>query len=226
MLAHASGSAITLTLALKMNALTQQLLERLWKGDPSFADVENRLKQECQSMSAPEAAVIGRDLLLRRHALFTKDFMIAAFLASDGTAGNDGFLDFTDCVALLPEERYQQILADHDTLVSDPVSSGYAECYLVYEVCKVFDRALCDGEDGDNLLQYIVLGDDEVDWDEIQSATEQDAKTKSPRLYAKFGHLLRASERDDFTPSEDGVTLKGFFGEDLYAEVMKKANKP
>jgi hypothetical protein len=208
-----------------MNALTQQLLERLWQGDPSFLEVEKRLKRECQSMSAPEAGVIGRDLILRRHALYTKYFRIAAFLASDGTAGNDGFMDFTDCVALLPEDRYQQILADHDTLVSDPVSSGFEECYLVTMVCRVFDRGLFGGEDGDDFLHYLVLGDDETDRSEIHSATEQDAKIKFPRLYAKFGHLLGSADYTDYTPSEDAVTLQEFFGADLYDEVMKKANK-
>jgi hypothetical protein len=207
-----------------MNALTQQLLERLWKGDPSFLAIENCLKQECESMSVPEAAVIGRDLLLRRRDLYTKDFMIAAFLASDGTAGNDGFMVFTDCVALLPEERYQRILADHDTLVNDSVSSEYEECYLISKICNVFDRALFDGEEGAGLLEYLVLGDDEVDWHEIESATEEDAKTKLPRLYAKFGHLLRDAQRDDLTPSGDVLTLVDFLGPDLHAEVMKKAN--
>ena len=195
-----------------MHILTKNLLERLWQGDPSFKIIAGRLKQECVSMTPPEAGVIGRDLILRKNALYTKDFKIAAYLASDGSAGNDGFMDFTDCVALLPDKRYRRILEDHDFLVADSVSADFEEYYLVSEVCRVFDRALFDGEDDDDLLYYLVLGDKEVDWSVIDSATEIDAKTKLPRLYAKFGHLFQPSERDYKTVTNDTVSLESFFG--------------
>ena len=173
-----------------MNALTEQLLETLWDGDPTFGEVESRLKEQCRSMSAAEAAVIGRDLLLRRHALHTKIFKLAAFLASDGTAGNDGFMDFTDCVALLPEERYQRIVNNPDELAADPVSTNFEECYLVSEVCSVFDCALLEEDGDDELLLYLVLGEDEIDWSGMDSATEADAAQFLPRLHSKSGHLL------------------------------------
>ena len=159
-------------------------------------------------MSAPEAAVIGRDLLLRREALETKCFKMAAFLASDGTAGNDGFMDFSDCVSLLPEDRYQRILHNPDELVDDPVSSGFHELYLVSEVCNVFERTLLDGQDGKGFLHYLVLGDQETKVPErLSNMPEDEVKEKLPRLHAKFGHLLRASRPQRKPSGTDGVTL-------------------
>jgi hypothetical protein len=159
-------------------------------------------------MSPAEAAVIGRDLILRREALYGKLFRMAAFLASDGTAGNDGFMDFTDCVALLPEARYQLILLNHDELVDDPVSSDFDELYLVSMVCDVFERALLEGEDGKGFLHYLVLGEEKERPDrEFFTLSENEVKEQLPRLHAKFGHLLKAS-RPRTKPSGGGsVTL-------------------
>ena len=196
----------------RMNPLTAQLLERLWDGEPTFETVATRLKQECEAMSPAEAAVVGRDLLLRRRALYTKDFSLAAYLASDGTAGNDGFMDFTDCVALLPEHRYQQVVADPDSLIDDPVSTNFDELYLVSTVCSVFDRALLDGEEDGGLLDYLVHGESEIDWTTIHGATEDDARIKLPRLHAKFGHLLREPDAGGIPTGGDAVTLDEFFG--------------
>ena len=194
-----------------MNPLTRQLLERLWEGAPTFKIVESRLTEECQSMSPAEAAVIGRDLILRRNALFTDNFHIAAWLASDGMAGNDGFMDFTDCVALLPDDRYQAILANPDELINDPVSSGFDELYLVAMVTKVFDRAMLDGDASGGLLHYLVLGD-KTEEHGISTQTEEDIKKRLPLLYAKFGHLLRPSQNTcgSSPPDWGTVTLNDF----------------
>jgi hypothetical protein len=191
-----------------MNPLTGQLLSRLWDGTPTFPEIEVRLKKECREMSAPEAAVIGRDLLLRRAALETRCFKTAAFLASDGTAGNDGFMDFTDCVAFLPEDRYQRILREPDGLIDDPVSSGFDELYLVTQVCNVFERALLDGQDGEGFLHYLVLGDQEAKVPErLSDMPEDEVKEKLPRLHAKSGHLLRTSRPQRKSSGPGGVTL-------------------
>lgn len=176
--------------------------------------VKKRLKKECESLTAPEAGVIGRDLLLRKNALYTKEFKIAAYLASDGTAGNDGFMDFTDCVALLPDDRYQKILGNHDLLVDDAVSTDFEEYYFVSEICKVFDRALFEGDDDEGFLYYLVLGDNERDWSIIESATEDDAKVMLPRLYEKFGYLFQPSQHDYESFGDDPSTLESFFGPD------------
>jgi hypothetical protein len=196
-----------------MNPLTKQLLSRLWDGSPTFHEVETRLKMECRGMSAAEAAVIGRDLLLRREALYTLQFRVAAFLASNGTAGNDGFMDFTDCVSFLPEDRYQRILRDPDELIDDPVSSGFAEVNMVTRVCNVFERALLDGQDGDGFLHYLVLGDEEAKVPQrLDDMPEDEVREKLPRLHAKFGHLLGASRPRRATPGTGGVRLDDLIG--------------
>ena len=161
-------------------------------------------------MGPVEASVMGRDLILRRRALYSRDFNLAAYLASDGTAGNDGFSDFTDCVALLPEDRYSRILDDPDSLIDDPVSSGFDELYMVSTVEKVFDRALLGGDEDGGLLHYLILGDDEIDWSTIDGASEEVARDRLPRLYEKFGHLLRQSEASGSRPEGDTVTLDDF----------------
>lgn len=195
-----------------MNPLTTQLLEQLWEGDPTFKDIAARLAKQCDDMSPAEAAVIGRDLILRRRALYTKDFNLAAYLASDGTAGNDGFMDFIDCVALLPGGRYERILADPDRLIDDQVSTGFHELYLVSKVSKVFDRALLDDDEDGGLLDYLILGDAPIDWSTIEGWTEDYARERLPRLHARFGHLLRESASRGSRPSASEVTLDDFFG--------------
>ncbi len=186
-----------------MNPLTHQLLERLWKGDPTFREVEVRLKKECQSLSPAEAAVIGKDLIRRRSALYTKMFT----LASDSEAGNDGFLDFTDCVAMLPEARYQRPIENPDELIDDPVSRGFDELYLVSSVSKVFDEALLGDEEDAGLLDDLVSDDKKIDWDEIQSGTRADAKERLPRLYARYGHLLHGPKESVAKLWEDRACL-------------------
>lgn len=196
-----------------MHPLTRQLLSRLWEGTPTFREISAKLENECRSMSAAEAAVIGRELLLRRDALETLCFRMAAYLASNGTAGNDGLMDFTDCVSFLPEDRYQQILRDPDILVDDPVSSDFAELYLVPRVCNVFEQALLDGQDGEGFLHYLVFGDEEAKVPQrLDQMLEDEVKEKLPRLHTKFGHLLRASRPRHETSSTSGVTLEDLIG--------------
>lgn len=196
-----------------MNPLTARLLERIWENEPTFEVVASRLSEEVQGMAPAEAAVIGRDLILRRRALYTRDFNLAAYLASNGIAGNDGFIDFTDCVALLPDNRYQRILADPDELINDQVSSEFDELYLVAMVTRVFDRALLEVDEDGGLLDYLILGEDEIDWATIHGGTEEDARDRLPRLYERFGHLLRDSGALlGSRPEGDTVTLNDFLG--------------
>ena len=183
-----------------MNAFTQKFITSLWEGDPQISTVERRLKKECEQLSAIEAGVIGRDLILRKQALYTKIFNLAAFLATEGGLGSDGFMDFADCTAILPEERYSSLLANPDLLIDDSISSNFSEIYAVREICNVFDRGLFDGADGEHFLDYLVLGDDDgYDWDEIQSWTAEDARTHLPRLYKKSGHLFAPCSTDTVT---------------------------
>ncbi|WP_035608505.1 hypothetical protein [Haloferula sp. BvORR071] len=191
-----------------MNELTRQLLKVLWKGQPSFREIDARLAEECRTMSPPEAGVIGRDLILRKERLYTRTFRLAAWLASDGTAGNDGFMDFADCVAILPEERYQRIVENPDSLIDDEVSNNFREFYFASRVARVFDKAVLDEEA--HFLYFLVLGLEEelpprnAPWD------DSDVAERFPRLYEKHGHLLTAPKprRSGIGSSGDRVTLE------------------
>ncbi|WP_367870249.1 hypothetical protein [Luteolibacter sp. Populi] len=174
-----------------MNELTQQLLVTLWDRQPGFGEIDGRLAEECKTMSAAEAGVIGRDLILRRQGLYTKLFSMAAYLASGGTAGNDSFMDFADCVAILPEDRYQRIVGDPDALIDDEVSEPFGEFYFVSRVTKVFDRSLLD-EDG-GFLRYLVLGPEDDSRSKIYPWEDGD-EALLPRLHAKYGQLLRSTK--------------------------------
>lgn len=173
-----------------VNPLTEQFLTELWEGDPSFREVAKRLDEACSSISPAESAVIGRDLILRRGALYTKIFHLAAFLATDGLTGNDGFMDFTDCVAILQEHRYCSIIGNPDTLMDEPVAAHFNELYLISEVTSVFNRTI----GGNGFLEYLILGDSQVRWEEIHSWTIQDAETWLPGLSAKYGALLVSAD--------------------------------
>ena len=143
-------------------------------------------------MSAAEAGAIGRDLILRKERLFTEDFKLAAWLASDGTAGNDGFMDFADCVTILPEERYSRIAGNPDELIDDEVSANFGEFYFVSRVANVFDEALV-GERNAGFLHYLVLGGEDQQRAVHGPWSVENAVERFPRLYAKYGHLLSAS---------------------------------
>ena len=203
-----------------MNPLTRQFITNLWSSASSFEEVGRRFPKECKRLSPVEAAIIGKDLILRKLSLFEKDFKLAAFLASDGVAGNDGFLDFVDCVSLLPEERFERVSREPDTLIDDPVSEQFEELYMVSSICEVFDKAMIKSakrkQYDDGILEYLVgREEDELDWDLIQSGTIADAKERLPRLYAKYGNLLEVREETVPESDEDSgsrVTLEDFTG--------------
>jgi hypothetical protein len=188
-----------------MHHFTHQLLERLWLNQASLEVVSTRLSAECAKMSPPEAGVIGRDLLLRSRSLCTKEFELAAYLASDGTAGNDGLIDFTDCVAILPEDRFQRVAENPDELIDDEVSTTFGEFHFVSEVTNVFDHALTAGEEG--LLYYLVFGDDDAEGMNSGTLAEEEVMCRLPRLYKKFAHLLRQSRPLSDNRRLDSVTL-------------------
>jgi len=161
-----------------------------------------------------EAGVIGKDLILRRMSLYNKSFKLAAYLASDGEAGNDGFADFTDCVALLPEIRYKKIYKNYDNLIEDEVSTAFDELYLVAKVSNVFDEKLRSG-----FLDYLVFDNSSLDWNIIESGTEEDAKTWFPRLYEKFGYLFEPLSANTAKKYADTASL-----EDLIPDLGEEFN--
>lgn len=195
-----------------MHEVTTQFLTRLWAGSPRFAEVDVRLRYECSIMSPVVAALIGRDVLLRHDPLDTPLFRMAAFLASDGIAGNDRLIDFTDCVVCLPEPRYHRIVDDPDNLLDDDVSSDFGEYGFRSAIESVFEAPF--GEEGDGLLAALVFGSlpkiHPVDFTEA----EVDVPTLLPRLNAKHGHLLRRKERSIFPIEKFGsvVTLEDLIG--------------
>lgn len=176
-----------------MNPLTKDYISNLWAND-TLTLKERYAKHlvEVARMDLPTAGVIGRDLLIRRRNLFVPKFYLAAFLATESETGNDGFLDFTDSVAILPQDRYDAVTSNPDLLIDDPISREYDELGFVHAVTKHFDE-LAGLEEFDDFLGYLVFGpDSENPWPGMHAeATSTNARKWLPRLFERSGRLLK-----------------------------------
>ncbi len=197
-----------------MEDLTSQLLNRLWAGAPRFSEVAFRLRNECSTMSPLAAALIGRDLLLRHRQLEGPIFAFAAYLASDGTAGNDGLLDFSDCVTILPESRFRRIVDNPDNLAEEEGLLDFGEFGFYSEVAGVFESPF--GEEGEGLLSYLVFGSGPSILTTPLVDVETVVPSLLPKLFSKYGYLLnRSNEGLPTTARFDSVaTLRDFIGEE------------
>jgi len=189
-----------------MNDVTT-IIDSFWKEGYSLQNVYEDLKRKLAEISPAVAGVIGRELLLRIKSLSTPEFATAAFLATEGEAGNDSLIDFVDCVSILPEGRYLRILETYDTLIDDPVTHQFDEFgfYNLFE--SRFESAFDVTTTG--LLRHLVRGiaESELPTDHIRSSNIDAAKL-FPNLFLRYGHVLnRTSTLDSFT---DKVTLRDF----------------
>jgi len=194
-------SAQSKTFEQEMNPLTEDHLANLWERDG--ATLTERYTQHLDAvrkMDLPTTGVIGRDLLIRRQCLFTPRFYVAAFLATESETGHDGFLDFTDSIAILPADRYDAVTSNPDLLIDDPICRDYAELGFVHAVSKHFDE-LAGLEEFDDFLDYLVFGSDrDSPWPRMQAeATSTNARQWLPRLFERSGHLLTTPEQDAAT---------------------------
>ncbi|MDB6134410.1 MAG: hypothetical protein JWM59_2653 [Verrucomicrobiales bacterium] len=176
-----------------MEAITDAYLNDLWSVD--CADLKERYSLHAarvREMDIPTAGVVGRDLLIRRQALFIPRFYLAAFLATETETGNDGFLDFTDSVAVLPEDQYKIITDDPDRLVEHPISAMFAELGFVQALVDRFDE-LAGLEPDTELLDHLVFGSGRyAPWELMQQeATSSNARIWLPRLFARSGRILK-----------------------------------
>lgn len=180
-----------------MNPLTEDHLASLWALEgATLAERYAKHLDAVDKMDLPTTGVIGRDLLIRRQSLFTPKFYVAAFLATESETGHDGFLDFSDSVAILPPDRYDAVTSNPDLLIDDPISRDFAELGFVHAVCRHFDE-LAGLEEFDDFLDCLVFGSDrESPWPRMQTeATSANAEQWLPRLFERSGHLLTKPEQ-------------------------------
>jgi hypothetical protein len=179
--------------SLDVNDSTREVLRRLWDDqDVSIQRLYQRFEKSVADLKPAEVAILGRDLLVRVDGPFTPRFYLAAFLATESETANDGFLDFTDCVAILPEDRYESLVADPDRLIDDPVSGNWDEVGFVSLCLKRVDEFF--GLDPDEqLLNYLVRGPDRPNpWLKMQNQFHaRNAREWLPRLFERSGHILR-----------------------------------
>lgn len=169
------------------------LIDELWREGDTLQLLHDRLERDVLGLSPVVAAIIGKELLLRSVALSTSDFATAAFLASDGEAGNDSLTDFVDCVAVLPSVRYQRIRDNHDNLIEDKVSQEFGELcfYNLFE--QRFEGVF--GEEGEGLLAHLSLGDPAPELRPQLNDSKAEIERRFPRLYQRYGHLLSSTDR-------------------------------
>jgi len=182
-------------------------IDSLWRGASSLRDVYRLISGEITNISPAVAGIIGRELLLRIEKASTPKIALAAYLASDGEAGNDSLIDFIDCVAILPQARFERIISNPDSLLNDPVSVEFDEYgfYALFE--KRFESAFAECDEG--LLLYLVKGDTPAP-NTAFNADEINAAVELPGLFQKYGKILKP---DSESRGESGkvATLDDFF---------------
>jgi len=189
-----------------MNTLTLNFLTSVWSKVSDSSQIQKSVIKCAQKLHPAHAAIIVKDLEIRRSKLFTKEFHEAACLASDGMAGNDGFLDLTDCLSFLPEDRFQRVLENHDNLIDEPLSLEFGEYHLHNELRSVFDNFFGDDGEYEGLLMY--LTDDGVDsWEDITSERIIDHAKLFPRLLQKYGKLLEEPSEEAIDRTVDCETI-------------------
>ena len=182
-----------------------ELIDSLWKAGDNLKIFHDRLKREIDGRSPAIAGIIGRELLLRARTLSSSEFAIAAYLASEGEAGNDSLEDFIDCVSILPFDRYLKITNDHEALADDPVRTEFEE----FGFYKIFENRFESifGEEGDGLLSHLVFGDITL---RPQGDANLDPKSLFPQLFERFGMcFVRKPAKESFS---EKATLDDFFG--------------
>lgn len=182
-----------------------KLIDSLWNGVDNLRALYERIKDDAGGRSPAVAGVIGRELLVRARNLSTPEFSIAAYLASEGEAGNDSLIDFVDCVAILPFGRYSKIAQDYDALADDPVRHEFDEFGFSSLFENRFESVF--GEECEGLLGHLVFGESAV---ESEMHADLDPKSLFPRLFERYGNVLaKKSATDAFSKK---ATLDDFFG--------------
>lgn len=125
----------------------------------------------------------------RRLSTFTPLMFNAAFMVWDGALGNDGFLDFTDALSVIPNYIFESILSDPDNLIEVPALWTPCEEYYWHMPFKVFDEQRKVKQGTDLLNDYLPPDEPPEDlWTRLKGhPNRQISQSMLPRLYARFG---------------------------------------
>jgi len=125
----------------------------------------------------------------RSRFAFTPLLLNAAFMVWDGALGNDGFLDFTDNLSVIPNDLFLAIVADADRVIEVPALWSPCEKHFWNLPAKVFDQQKRLKAGTYRLRDYLPPDDPPADlWTRLKGHPNREtAQTMLPRLYARFG---------------------------------------
>ena len=125
----------------------------------------------------------------RRRLAFTPLLINAAFMVWDGALGNDGFLDFTDNLSVIPNDLFQAIIADADRVIEVPDLWTPHEGHFWHLPFKVLDQQKRVKAGTDLLNEYLPPDNRPADlWTRLKGhPNRQTAQSMRPRLYSRFG---------------------------------------
>ena len=174
-----------------MNETTlHELLQAAWFESQGDWDMHERALHR-QLLELPLADLVDFVVIQtsRRRKAFAPLLINAAFMVWDGALGNDGFLDFTDNLSVIPNDLFEAVVDDPDCLIE--VQALWTPCELHFWDLpfKIFDHQRRVEPGTDLLNDYLPPDERPADlWTRLNGhPNRQTAQSMLPRLYARFG---------------------------------------
>lgn len=164
-----------------------EIIDRSWRIDPWNWDRQYKaISKELRRLTDDQVAEFAISFQRRVAALYRSDIWHGSFLLTEGFMSDDGFYQFTDCVAACPDEIYRKIVQDGDNLIDHPELEGYGEICFWLQAIDLYDKRK-------KVHKYTQLVTELPAWKEIEHpetkfvpATRAWVSEHLPRLYAKF----------------------------------------
>jgi len=168
-----------------------QAIDAAWKESGGRWDLhEKALHRILTEWSEPQLVEYCVTIWRLRGAAFTPQIYNAAFMLWDGALGMDGFLDFSDALAVTPKPIYESAIRDPDSMINVPELWNPSSSFFWLIPHTVYDRRK-GVKEGTHLLDEH-MPDDGVDSATLWKALEghpnrQAARDLLPQIYARFG---------------------------------------
>jgi hypothetical protein len=167
-----------------------ELLQAAWSESQGDWDMHEQVLHR-KLLELPLADLVDFTVIQtnRRRLAFTPLLINAAFMVWDGALGNDGFLDFTDNLSVIPHELFECVVADPDRVIEVPALWTPCEKHFWNLSAKVFDQQKRAKPGTYMLNDYLPPDDRPADlWTRLKGhPNRQTAQSMLPRLYARFG---------------------------------------
>jgi len=166
------------------------LLQSAWSESQGDWDIQEQvLHRKLMELTLADLVDFTVFQTSRRRLAFTPLLINAAFMVWDGALGNDGFLDFTDNLSVIPNELFGSVVADPERVIEVPELWEPREMHFWHMPFKVFDQQKSVKVGTDLLNEYLPPDNRPADlWTRLQGHPNREtAQSMLPRLYARFG---------------------------------------